>query len=155
MNRAEFLATQFSSLISGNNWCGVNFSETLKNLSWQQATQKTTTLHSISELVFHLNYYTSAVLSVLEGKPLDAHDKYSFDCPVIDSEEKWQHQKSVFFSTAEKFGLAVKMMPDKQLDLVFSLEKYGLYQKNIMGIIEHGYYHLGQIVLIKKTMGFN
>jgi len=32
-------------------------------------------------------------------------------------------------------------------------EKYGNYQRNIDGMIEHSYYHLAQIVVIKKILG--
>ena len=31
-------------------------------------------------------------------------------------------------------------------------EKYGTFQRNIEAMIEHSYYHLGQIVLIKKML---
>jgi len=34
----------------------------------------------------------------------------------------------------------------------FTDEKYGTYQRNLIGILEHSYYHLGQIVLIKKLL---
>jgi len=43
------------------------------------------------------------------------------------------------------------MDPDL-LDQTFVKEDYGTYYKNITGVIEHGYYHLGQISLIKKLL---
>jgi hypothetical protein len=43
-------------------------------------------------------------------------------------------------------------MPNDKLDSVFVYEKYGSYRRNIDAIIEHAYYHLGQIVLIKKMI---
>jgi hypothetical protein len=43
-------------------------------------------------------------------------------------------------------------MQDEKLKDVFVEEKYGTYQRNIDGMIEHSYYHLGQIVLIKKLL---
>jgi len=41
-------------------------------------------------LVYHINYYVAAVLPVLQGGPLDASDKYSFDLPPIQSKEDWK-----------------------------------------------------------------
>lgn len=41
---------------------------------------------------------------------------------------------------------------DEKLDSTFAGENYGIYQRNIEGIIEHSYYHLGQIVLTKKII---
>jgi hypothetical protein len=43
-------------------------------------------------------------------------------------------------------------MPEEKLNQVFVDEKYGTYQRNIDAMIEHAYYHLGQIVLIKKMI---
>jgi hypothetical protein len=43
-------------------------------------------------------------------------------------------------------------MPEGKLNEVFVDEKYGTYQRNIGGMIEHSYYHLGQIVLLKKIL---
>jgi adenine deaminase len=39
---------------------------------------------------------------------------------------------------------------DEKLQQVFILEKYGNTAKNIIGITEHIYYHIGQIVLLLK-----
>jgi len=46
-------------------------------------------------------------------------------------------------------------MEDATLDSVFVDEKYGTYLRNIEGVIEHCYYHLGQISLIKKLVSEN
>ena len=43
-------------------------------------------------------------------------------------------------------------MSEEKLDEAFVDEKYGTYHRNIDGMIEHCYYHLGQIVLIKKML---
>ena len=43
-------------------------------------------------------------------------------------------------------------MPEEELSQGFVDEKYGTYSRNIDGMIEHSYYHLGQIVLIKKLI---
>ena len=43
-------------------------------------------------------------------------------------------------------------MPEEELNQVFVDEKYGTFHRNINALIEHGYYHLGQIVLIKKNV---
>ena len=43
-------------------------------------------------------------------------------------------------------------MPDEKLSEVFVDEKYGTYERNINLMIEHCYYHLGQILIIKKLV---
>lgn len=60
-----------------------------------------------------------------------------------------------FWNDAEEFALKVEAMSDEKLDSVFVDEKYGSYRRNIEAMIEHSYYHLGQIVLIKKMLSQN
>ncbi len=43
-------------------------------------------------------------------------------------------------------------MTDEKLSEGFIDEKYGTYHRNIDVMIEHTYYHLGQIILIKKLI---
>lgn len=60
-----------------------------------------------------------------------------------------------FWKDAEQFALNVESMSDEKLESVFVDEKYGSYRRNIEAMIEHSYYHLGQIVLIKKILSQN
>ena len=150
------VTTQIAKLIRavyfGGNWCDVNLKDTLKDISWQQASTKVYSFNTIGTLVYHLNYYVSAIMMVLEGGPLDAHDKYSFDHPPIQSQDDWEKLLDKFWADAEKFSSLVEQLPDSKLEETFSDEKYGNYYRNIHGIIEHNHYHLGQIVLIKKII---
>lgn len=58
----------------------------------------------------------------------------------------------VFLSNAEQFAVLVEQMTESQFDEPFADEKYGNYLRNIEGVIEHSYYHLGQISLIRKMI---
>ena len=73
----------------GGNWTSVNLKDSLANITWQQATTRLDSLNTIAILVFHMNYYVSAVMKVLQGGTLDAKDKYSFEVPPINSQEEW------------------------------------------------------------------
>lgn len=57
-----------------------------------------------------------------------------------------------FLSNSEKFINHVEKMDENTLDQPFVDEKYGSYLRNIEGVIEHSYYHLGQVSLIKKMI---
>jgi hypothetical protein len=102
--------------------------------------------------VFHTGYYITAVTKVLEGGPLDAKDKFSFDHPPIHSEKEWQDLLAETFANAERFALLIEQLPEEKLSETFVDEKYGSFYRNLHGIIEHLHYHLGQIVLIKKIL---
>jgi hypothetical protein len=124
----------------------------LAGITWQQAVTKVHSFNTISALVFHTNYYVSAVLKVLQGEPLDAHDKYSFDHPPIQSREDWEKLLDKTWADAENFASLVEQLPESRLWEDFLGKKYGNYYRNLHGVIEHTHYHLGQIVLIKKIL---
>src|SRR4030095_6871274 len=69
----------FRDLYYGGNWTSVNVKGTVLNVSWQQATTKLESFNTIAALVYHMNYYVSALIKVLRSEQLDARDKYSFD----------------------------------------------------------------------------
>jgi len=56
------------------------------------------------------------------------------------------------FTDAQKFSDLLEKLPDSKLWEDFSESKYGMYHRNMLGVIEHCHYHLGQIVLIKKIL---
>jgi hypothetical protein len=116
------------------------------------ATRKVGSLNTISRLTFHLNYYLEGLLVVLNGGQLNIRDKYSFDMPPIHSEEEWKVLVETFIKNAELFASNVASLPDAILDEPFTHEKYGSYLRNIEGVVEHSYYHLGQVTLIRKLL---
>jgi hypothetical protein len=152
MNLPSQIATQFRAVHFGGNWTSVNLKDTLSDVSWQQATTRVDSLNTIAVLVYHMNYYVAAVTQVLEGSPLNAHDKFSFDLPAIQSEQDWQNLLNKTWKDAEYFASLIEQLPEEKLGEVFSQEKYGTYYRNLHGVIEHIHYHLGQIVLIKKLL---
>ena len=152
MNLSAQMAKHFREVFFGGNWTSVNLKETLDDVSWQQAVTKIGDLNSIAVLVYHINYYVSAVLKVFEGGKLEASDKYSFDLSPLTNDEEWKALQDKAFAEAEKFANLVEQMPNEKFAQVFVDEKYGTYYRNIHGIIEHTHYHLGQISLIKKML---
>jgi len=121
-------------------------------MTWQQATTQVYSFNTIASLVYHMNYYVSAVLKVLEGGPLDASDKLSFNLPPIQSEEDWQKLLDKTWTEAENFAALIEALPEQKLGEPFSDGKYGTYYRNIHGVIEHIHYHLGQIVVLRKII---
>jgi hypothetical protein len=152
MNLPQQIAKHFRDVHFGGNWTSVNLKAALADVTWQQATTNVDSLNTIAVLVFHMNYYVSAVLKVLQGNSLDAHDKFSFDLPPIRSREDWDNLLEKTWKDAENFSALIEQLPESKLGETFEEEKYGTYYRNLHGIIEHCHYHLGQIVLIKKLL---
>jgi len=152
MNLTEQIAKHFREVHFGGNWTSVNLKDSLADVTWQQATTQVYTFNTIAALVYHMNYYVSAVMKVLQGEPLNASDKYSFRLPPILSQEDWEKLLNKTWTDAENFATLIEQLPESKLWEDFSDNKYGNYYRNFHGIIEHVHYHLGQIVLIKKII---
>lgn len=152
MELSNQIARQFRDVHYGGNWTSVNLRETLTGITWEQANTNLDSLNSIVQLVYHIHYYVHAVLAVLKGGPLDAHDKFSFDHPPIHSQKDWEDLLEKVWKDVEEFANQIEQIPEEKWESFLSEEKYGNYYRNIHGIIEHTHYHLGQISLIKKML---
>ena len=152
MNISGQIAKQFREVNFGGNWTAVNLKETLSDVTWQEATQKVNSFNTIAVLVYHINYYVSAVLKVLQGEALNASDKYSFSLEPILNAEDWERLLLKTWREAELFASLIEQLPEEKLSEDLQENKYGNYYRNLTGIIEHTHYHLGQIVLLKKII---
>lgn len=153
MKRSEFISNRLREVLLDGKWiANTNIAEQMQSVTWQQANTKIGNLNTIALLVFHINYYLSGLINVFENGTLEIRDKYSFDMPPIKNQEDWQRLKDSFRSNAAKFISHVSQMSEAQFNTVFVEEKYGTYERNIEGVIEHSYYHLGQISLLKKLI---
>ena len=147
------LANRLREVLLNGKWiANTNFKEQITSISWQQAIERVENLNTIALLTFHINYYLKGLVNVFEGGNLEIKDKYSFDMPAITSETDWLNLVNEFVSNAEKFITHVEKMDDDLLSQPFVKEEYGSYLRNIEAQIEHCYYHLGQVSLIKKLI---
>jgi len=146
------IARHIRELHFGENWTDVSLKELLADLSWKEANIQVHNLNSIASLVFHINYYISAVLKVLHNQPLEARDKYSFDLPPINSKKDWDLLLSKTWDEADEFAKLIEKLTDQELWSIMIDKKYDTYYRNFQGISEHCHYHMGQIALIKKMI---
>lgn len=153
MARNLSIANRLREVLLDGKWiANTNFKEQILSISWEQAVHRVDNLNTIALLTFHINYYLAGILNVFKGGNLEIRDKYSFDLPEIKSEEDWNVLVNEFLNNAELFARHVEQMPDSRLDESFVDEKYGSYMRNIEAVIEHSYYHLGQVSLIRKMV---
>ena len=154
MNLPQQIAKHSREVHIGGNWTDSNLRDNLAGLDWKQATTQVHNLNTIAALVFHMNYYVGAVLKVLQGGPLDASDKFSFQVPLISSQEDWEKLRDKALTDAETFASLVEQLPESKLWEDFTDHQYGSYYRNLQGIIEHIHYHLGQVAVLKKILQY-
>jgi len=153
MKSTNEIANRFREVILNGTWiANTNFKHQLADLNWEIATKKVNSLNTIAVLAQHIHYYINGIKNVFKGGSLDIKDKFSFDFAPIQSQNQWDEFLNRFWNDAEEFSSLIEQMPEEKLKEVFVDEKYGTYQRNIDAMIEHSYYHLGQIVLIKKKI---
>ena len=152
MDTTALLAKHLKEVYFGGNWTWSNLNDQLQDLSWEQAVAEVYGLNSIATLVYHIDYYVGGVSQYFRGEPLGIKDKFSFDRPAIRCQEDWESLLQQARSRAAELAFQIESLPDEKLWETFSEEKYGNYYRNVLGIIEHTHYHLGQISLLKKIL---
>lgn len=153
MSTGNQLATRLREVIQNGTWiANTNYKHELQNSSYELANVQVGNLNSIAALAQHMHYYMFGVLQVFRGGKLEISDKFSFDFPPITSQKQWDEFLTRFWNDTEEIASLIEAMTDEELNTVFIDEKYGTTHRNIEGLIEHSYYHLGQVVLIKKLV---
>lgn len=153
MNSCTTLANRFREVILNGVWiANTNFKNELKTVDWKLATTKYQNLNTIALLAQHIHYYVNGIKQVFLGGNLEIKDRFSFDFPEIESQAQWEGFLDKFWKDAEEFADLIEKISEEKLLENFVDEKYGSYLRNIDAMIEHSYYHLGQIVQIKKLL---
>jgi len=152
VSQVQELSRQLKEFHFGNNFSGPYMQDLLQDVDYKIATEKLYNLNSIAKLVFHINYYIEGICEVLKGGELSIRDAFSFDMPVIQSEEEWQALKDNSYQHANLLADLIEQLPEGELSSEFVKSDYGTYFRNLTGLIAHSHYHLGQIAIIKKII---
>ncbi len=136
------------STFEKNAWYGPSIKEVLKDITPDLSTKRISNTHSIIELIGHMTAWRTFVLKKLEGGvDYNVTDELNFP-----SQTNWEASVNALEeSQAKLIEVIQKFDPSLLHDLVphhsYKYSFYGL----LHGIIHHDIYHIGQIVLIKKS----
>lgn len=151
MSQKKILLERLQEVFIDGHWiANTNYNEILHTIHWETAIEKIESLNTIAHLTFHINYYLEGLIVVFQGGELTIRDQFSFDLPPIQSEQDWNQLVNRLIQNAKSFIDEIQQIPESKLSEPFVKPQYGTYQRNIEGVIEHSYYHLGQISLLKK-----
>lgn len=151
--KSEKLAKRLEELLIDGKWiANTNFRELLETIDRDLAQLKLGQHNSIEALVFHVSYYLDGILEAFETNELNIKDAMSFDFIPSNSKEEWTERKRQFYLSSVRFIEVVKTFSNEELEQTFFKEDYGSLERNIEAQIEHSYYHLGQISLLKKLL---
>jgi len=154
MSKSKQLANRVREVFINGDWVAkTNYKELLESLTHSDATTSIGNHNSISLIVFHVNYYLEGLNEVFRGGELTMKDEDSFEMAPLKSDDQWKSLKQGFLQNANDFADIVESMDAETLNGKFVREEYGSNLRNIEAVIEHAYYHLGQISILIKIMG--
>jgi hypothetical protein len=152
MNYRRQIAKQSRDLYFGGNWTVSDLRQHLSDVNIEEALAKVHCLNTIATLTFHIHYFINVAVKYLKREKQDANDNHSFKHPPFETHHDWKQFVALVLSEGEQLARLIEEIPDERLNEVFMKETYGNYFRNLLGLIEHSHYHLGQIILIKKLL---
>ncbi|RNI35777.1 DinB family protein [Hanamia caeni] len=152
MKITQLIAAHLQEAFEGNNWSDVNVKDTLDGITFRQATHVTNASpNTIAALLYHMTFYNKAIKQRLQGIEPEISAANGFDLQPITSEHDWVQLKKNAFDTVNELASAIRDFPDERLPEESPVGK-GSFYKKLQGVIEHNYYHLGQIVILKNLI---
>jgi uncharacterized damage-inducible protein DinB len=152
MTLLEHIAQNIVAVYDGENWTESTISNTLKDISLEEA-QRTTpgSKNTIASLLHHITYWNRIMVIRLGGTAVKAQAANGFDVQPMLTAADWKDLKEDNLKSAYELADAVKVVNDEDL-LSDILPDHSSAFKNIIGISEHTHYHLGQIVILKNLL---
>lgn len=140
-----------ADLYNGHPWIEVTVLDTLKEISAEQAAARVGPLNSIWEILNHMISWRRNVLRRIQGETLvTPADNYIV--PIEDSSDAaWKRTLAELDQTQAQWLDYLSGMDDSDLEKSYPVNGMS-YALHIHGIIQHDAYHLGQIVLLAKTL---
>jgi uncharacterized damage-inducible protein DinB len=160
MTRRSDLTGQFARISSGDPWYGPSISAVLSGVTAAQAASRVTPeAHSIWELVLHMTAWVREVRRRLAegdwGMPAEG------DWPAVPevNEANWQRSVAALAGAHDDLRAALAVFPDDRLDTPLggsrdpAMGSGQTYAEMLYGLLQHDAYHLGQVSLLKRSLG--
>jgi len=152
MATTNLIADHIKQVYEGDNWTDVNIADTIKNINWQQAQQHTPgSPNTIASLLHHLCYWNEILMQRIQGIDPEVPEINGYDVDKLKDENDWNELKEKAHQSFIQLADRVKEFPEEKLSETYATGKPSYY-KNFQGIVEHAYYHLGQIVILKNLL---
>ena len=116
--------------------------------------------HSISQLVFHMNYWMDYELRRVRGeRPVyPEHNAESFPAAASVDAAEWERLRARFAELLGEFGALAKFSRaklDRQIEAIHEgdAKVAGTLESVLWQMVAHNSYHVGQIALIRRALG--
>ena len=157
MNEVERLVRVLRNSWDGDAWYGPPAGRILEGISTAAAGERVLPeAHTIHELVFHVTAWLDEVRSLLGGAPPNMTTGFDWPRSGRPKDEEWSRAREDLAGAHRALSRALAELPEERLDEVVGPEREpsegtGLtIHEVLVGLTQHGAYHLGQIVLLAK-----
>lgn len=158
-NKSEtfLLADQLRRAFDGDAWHGPALMELLEDMDAATAAAKPIAhVHSIWELVLHIEVWDQAAIVRLQGKQTQPEGDLNFPPVAVHKEaqtkEAWHAAVTAIEHTHDELVRVVEALPVERLYETVPGKPYDFYH-NLHGVVQHELYHAGQIAILKKAQG--
>lgn len=150
MGPIEQLLERYDQTLAGDAWYGDPVWKILDGIDAAcAAASPVNGVHNIWQLVKHMEFWEDVAARRLSG-PVTPDLAGNFPkMPALD-EQGWQKTLEQFRSSNAKFREALSQVDAARLDQNTSGGER-TFRYEIVGVIEHHIYHIGQIALLKKA----
>ena len=151
ISEAERIADQLRRAFNGSAWHGPAVLELLADVGAAKAAARPLNdVHSIWELLLHIEAWDRAGLKRLGGKKAQLKSKQNFPPVPSPTQEAWRTAVASAKQTHDTLVKTVAALPDKRLRDQVPGKRYDFCHM-LHGIAQHELYHAGQIAILKKA----
>jgi len=151
VSEASRIADQLRRAFSGAAWHGPAVFELLRDVNAEAAAaHPLPNVHSIWELLLHIEAWDGAGLKRLDGKTARLKDEQNFPPMPQPTEEAWREAIASAKRTHDRLVETVARLTEKRLREQVPGKRYDFYHL-LHGIVQHELYHAGQIAILKKV----
>ena len=152
MTRAERLAKHIHRTVKGPMWHGPALARVLEGVTHEQAAAKPiAAAHSIWEIVLHVSAWAEIAGARIKGERL-ADPAAEEDWPRVGAAgpDAWRAALERLAESHRRLAADVRALGDEALDAKVGELDYAA-DVLLHGVVEHGTYHGGQIMLLRKA----
>jgi len=153
LSEAALIADQLRRAFYGPAWHGPALLELLEDVDAATAVAKPIpNVHSIWELLLHIEVWDRSALVRLEGKKFQPTGPDNFPPAPKPSGAAWRKAVAQAKRTHDTLTKTVAALFDARLRDRVPGKRYN-FAHTLHGIAQHELYHAGQIALLKKALG--
>ncbi len=139
-----------NGLYAGPNWVSVDILSTINDLSAGQAAERVLPQsNTIWEIVMHMIGWRKNILRRVQGEHLPSPGHNYFTEINDFSDEAWSDVLDEFRQTQVDWLEFLETFDEEDYDKTYE-NPSSTYYEFVHGIIQHDYYHLGQIKMMVK-----